>query len=233
MKSQDESIVKRLRIAAIKELVKGFGGADEVDLSPLFRLSISDVNTLYRRLKDTQPSERLDLLRKVMVLIREERLSQVKLLLHAPGQSQTQTTVQVMPNEAAVEGDPIFEREFKFACDKDTCGVIKGLARASLDGDAEAMLRASLMLATKLAERLGLGSLSSLLGVIDKHVGNEEFLNILSSVANLLSNNPGLTWVITNFVNAVRTGNLNETIYRVINGLPRETEKALRSRLGH
>ena len=83
----------------------------------------------------------------------------------------------------------LFRRSFEFACSEDTCTHISELSRASREGDAKAMLEASLALSSVLANTLGMGSYARLLDELTRHLGDEGFANALLGVLETYNGN--------------------------------------------
>lgn len=226
---------RRLAIMRLRRIDEGI---NEELLKPL---SANDLNALAKVVENLPPSDRKEYLGKVLSLVREGKIGEAKALIHGRArpkpttEEQTQDVGKSMGEEEAIT---LMRGNFEFVCEEEVCSAIRGLSRASLRNDPKAMLEASLALASRLANTLGMGDYAKLLGAISRNISNARLMNLLLSITELAEENPSMAWAIADAIKAVREGDLrglctafNDIINEATNNMPREVKESIKNKV--
>ena len=245
---KNESLRKRLALAKVKGMV-----GDAIEEPLLMQLSSLDLIAFYKKLSELPLDERSDLINEVRSLLREGRIGEAKALIHGRTRLKTATqegnqeSREAQPQEArdkaqeqpGQDGQTTQNAVLTLKCDsEEACNVLRELSRASREGDVRAMLEASLALATRLADALGMGDYARLLEAISRNAGNAKLINSLLAITELAREDIDAARAIADEIRAIREGNLrelcaifNDLIGEAMNRLPREVRESIKNRV--
>ena len=228
---EDESLNWRLAMLKVKNT---YGSLDITEESLLRQLTSTDLTELARRGSRLPSSDRRELLGRVLSLLREGRIGDAKALIHAREEQpkpQQQEVQEAQPQQGQ-------EVTLTFRCSEEVCNAVRELAQQSQEGDLRGMLDASLTLAARLANTLGMADYARLLDAINWAAANPRHVALLNAVTELLRQSPTTALALTELTNAVMKGDLrglcestNDLLTETMNRLPRQAREALRGRV--